>query len=266
MKNYLIGSRSLALQKPSFKIREHTDFDVISEKPLSENFEFHDVNFLNNYELDRYALKDPIVLEGHEVYPISMKGLAIVKRSHLWRDLSFDKHIAAYCHHLKNFMKDLNGVDRAILKNRTDETMKNFGSIYSLKKNKEDFFSDYVQRKYDHDYLHELFKYYSKPLYTRLQNVDGSVWCDVNKWNELSYKDKLKCVAEEVSVLAAERFLIPSDWKMNSKLAYLKGMKKVCTTASSGWFRDFAIDNFDEVFSFYTRANFLHVKNKLQEK
>ena len=46
-------------------------------------------------------------------------------------------------------------------------------------------------------------------------------------------------------VIALERFVIPG--KLNPKLAYLKAVEKICTTLTSGWFRDFAIDNWPEV-------------------
>ena len=36
---------------------------------------------------------------------------------------------------------------------------------------------------------------------------------------------------------------------MPSRIACDKALEKVCTTLTSGWFRDFAIDNYPEIFN-----------------
>ena len=41
--------------------------------------------------------------------------------------------------------------------------------------------------------------------------------------------------------------------------------KKVCTTLTSGWFRDFAIDNYPEILKLYDHSKFEYVKNQLGE-
>ena len=41
--------------------------------------------------------------------------------------------------------------------------------------------------------------------------------------------------------------------------------EKVCTTLTSGWFRDFAIDNYPEILKLYDHSKFEYVKNQLQE-
>jgi hypothetical protein len=66
-------------------------------------------------------------------------------------------------------------------------------------------------------------------------------------------------------VIAAERMLIPSNWKYSSKLAYIRSLEKVCTTLTSGWFRDFAIDNYPEILKLYDHSKFEYVKNQLGE-
>lgn len=253
MKNILIGSRAIKFSCNKINIKDTTDYDVISEKPLSEKFEFHDVNILNNYDLSRYTISSPIEVEGHKLYPLNLKGLAIVKRSHLWRDLSFDKHMIMYNRYLKSHLGNLSDEDKYILSERTKETHKMFDKWKSpsLMKSVNDFFDDFVTKKYDHDYIHSLVAHYDHPLYTQLQKDNSTVWCHKDLWDQLSYQDKLKCVAEETYVIALERFIIPSEWKYYKRLAYFNALKKVCTTLTSGWFRDFAIDNYVEICSIY---------------
>lgn len=117
---------------------------------------------------------------------------------------------------------------------------------------------------YNHDTLHEILAYEDKPLYTRLIKEEGRAFCTESKWLELTEDQKLKCVAEEVQVIAAERFLIPKAFKGSSKLAYIKVLDKVCTTLCSGYFRYFAIDNYKEILELYDSGRFLMLESKLQ--
>lgn len=266
-KNYLIGSRALALQVGEFNIKENTDYDVISAKPIP-GFEFHDQFLLNNSEFDSYTLPDPIIIKGVPVYPINLKGLAIIKRSHLWRDLKFDRHIAMYHHHLAKHLTDMTDEDNRILNDRIKLSYKQFEDYrpISLKKTVEEFFDDAVDKKYDHDYLHELMSYHDRPLYTHLQYDSSMAWCEKELWDKLSYDDKCKCVAEETYVIAIERFMVPSNWTHYTKLSYIKALQKVCTTLTSGWFRDFAIDNYPQIINLFDIDKFNNAKLVLLNK
>ena len=250
-KNYLIGSRALALQVGEFNIKENTDYDVISAKPIP-GFEFHDQFLLNNSEFDSYALPDPIIINGVPVYPINLKGLAIIKRSHLWRDLKFDRHIAMYHHHLAKHLTDMTDEDNRILQERLKMTYEKYGTDkqLSLKKTYAEFFNNAVKQVYDHDYLHTLVSHYDEPLYKRMQTPEHEVWCEKSLWDTFSFDDKCKAVAEETYVIALERFLIPGI-KTYNKQAFLLALSKVCTTITKGWFRDFAIDNYPSIIDRY---------------
>lgn len=92
------------------------------------------------------------------------------------------------------------------------------------------------------------------------------VWCDYDKWESLSHKDKILCVAEETQVIAVERFCVPNDWNYNTKRAYFGALKKVCTTLTSGYFRDFAIDHYPEIISVYDPNKFEFVKKELENE
>lgn len=252
----LIGSRALAYWRKDLILKPETDWDVISDKPL-EGTEWHNASFLNNAEMHKYATGH--IVNGFQV--MSMEGLALIKRSHLWRNLSFGKHITHYYKYgLWRFF--LNNQD---YENRLRLSYKAFPQAFpKLNQSVADFFDDAITKVYDHDYLHELLAYYDKPLYTKLQKDSRMAWCDKELWYNLSYQDKVRCVAEETKVIAVERFLVPSNWNCNSKLAYLKSLEKVCTTLCSGWFRDFAIDHYPEVIAEYDHQQFVDVSSILK--
>ncbi len=274
----LIGSRALLFHKPDFKLKENADYDFISDYSSDELKVILNLNkietttyaFLNNYEFINYISENKfIIINGVKVYPVSLKGLAIIKRSHLYRDYFFDKHITMYhkylCPKLNDF--EYNVDDLKKINDRFELTKKEFDKFGNpnLNQSVKDFFDDSVVKKYDHDYLHVLFAYNDKPLYMSMQTDYNKAWCIKEMWDNFSYSDKCKCVAEETYVIATERFQVNSNWKEPSKLSYMKALKKVCTTLTSGWFRDFAIDNYPEILKLYDHSKFEYVKNQLGE-
>jgi len=268
MKNLLIGSRALEYWSPDFKCKPNADWDIISLHEIKDDtkrIEHHAFNALGSSDLQRYASEHTIEIAGQVVHIVNPVGLTIIKRSHLWRDLSFQKHITHYHKHLAKYRSGFTEIDELILENRTKLTMAAYPQGHpSLKKSVKDFFDDYVEKKYNHDYLHELVAYHEKPLYTQLQRDSSSAWCDKDLWDKLSTADKIKCVAEEAQVIAIERFLVPSNWNYAPRHAYLKALDKVCTTLCSGWFRNFAIDNYPEIFNLCDTIKFDNIRKELE--
>ena len=256
----LIGSRALVYWRKDLVLKPNTDWDVISDEAIA-GIECHRPDFLNNRDMQKYATGVMVAFKDHEFQVMSLEGLAIIKRSHLWRNLSFGKHITHY--HKYRLSKHL--VHNDHYNNRLKLSYKTFPQGYpKLDQSVAEFFDDAVTKVYDHDYLHELLAYYDKPLYTKLQKDTSKAWCDKDLWYNLSHQDKLRCVAEETKVIAVERFLVSSNWTCNSKLAYMKSLEKVCTTLCSGWFRDFAIDNYPEVLAEYNPEQFVKVRHILE--
>lgn len=254
--NILIGSRALAHWNPQFKLKDNADWDIISSRPI-DGAEWHDRSFLNNSHFDEYAENSDIFdFNGHLVHIMNPTGLSIIKRSHLWRNLGFQKHITHY-HKFMVTRKCYDLHNERLLQERIKLTKAAFPQGNpSLMQSRDAFFDDAVTKKYDHDYLHTLLAYYDAPLYTRLLKTDDLVWCEQDAWHRLSHDDKVKCVAEESYVIAIERFMVPHDWKFPIKLAYLKSVDKVCTTLCSGWFRDFAIDNYPSIVNMFEASKF----------
>ena len=119
----------------------------------------------------------------------------------------------------------------------------------SLAQNKNNFFNgDGVDYVYDHDSIHEAVAIYEqKPMYTRYQKDDNEVLCDRNKWEKLSESCKRMAVAEEAAVLAIERSLVPYPGAKTPAEALKYALMKVCTSITSGWFREYAWENHDEI-------------------
>lgn len=268
----LIGSRALAIHDPTFTVGDDKDWDIICherDKHCFDNlprFEWHDAKHLNNCIIDDLALTTTrtTLPNGLRIRVANLSDLALIKRSHLWRDYQWDKHITHYHKHLaKHFPTDL--LSELIYKDRVKMTKEAYPQGNpNLNQSNEEFFDDAVVKTYDHDYLHELASFGDQPLYTKLKRDDSKAWCEKDLWDALPYEDKVKCVSEESYVIAMERFLIRNNWNYSYKGAYYQAVKKVCTTLTSGWFRDFAIDNFPQVMDLFSVDKLNQLKGKLQ--
>ena len=261
----LIGSRALNYWCPEVPIKDTADFDIISKEPV-EGAEHHQWELLDNYKLVDYTSSEhTLMFNDRVVHVVNPVGLAIVKRSHLWRDLGFNKHITHYWKYLAEHQKNMDLGDRILLEQRTELTHKMFPQLTpNLNQTVEQFFDDGVKKVHNHDYLHSLFAYSIQPMYTRLQTDKTKAWCSKELWEGLTHVEKLQCVAEEAYVISTERFLVPKNWEYPMKLAYMQSLGKICTTLCSGYFRDFAIDHYPEVLRLFNKKKFLEVKEKIE--
>jgi hypothetical protein len=83
-----------------------------------------------------------------------------------------------------------------------------------------------------------------KPAYEYFKPDDSQVMVSKEMWNDLPLNLKLCAVIEESMVLAIERSLIPFPNSLTVDQAYEKALVKVCTSITSGWFREFAWENY----------------------
>lgn len=174
--------------------------------------------------------------------------LYTLKMSH--RYLKNTVHFNKTRHHLK-YLKALNCeiFDQIWLTLREKETY-NY-SHPNLKVDKSSFFNSNFDYIYDHDSIHESVKLGSRPAYTEYMLYNEQVSCCKSKFDNLDRKTKLLGVLEESLVLALERVQIPNDFNVDPKLSFMIALEKVCTSITSGWFRDFAYDNYDNVVILY---------------
>jgi hypothetical protein len=83
------------------------------------------------------------------------------------------------------------------------------------------------------------------PAYTNFQKSDAEVDCDMDKFMEQPIDIQLAAVYEESCVLALERSFIPHG--RDQQWAFEKALEKVCTSITSGRFREFAWEHYDDV-------------------
>lgn len=121
----------------------------------------------------------------------------------------------------------------------------------SLAQSKEDFFKgDGVPYIYDHDTIHQSVAHLKNPAYTYYKVPDHPVMCDRKTFFELPKEVRLYGVLEEAYVLALERAVIPHNTDRDQ--AFLMALFKVCTSITSGWFREYAWENYLTVREMYS--------------
>lgn len=277
----LTGSR--ALDHHLCRKSQDSDWDFIcSESELNRlnlSFDGRDCLIIDNLEfINRDCLNNKTFIGTVEVLPFikdndfffnynicTIEELYIQKRSHIYRSKKFAKDIT-HLQFLKKECLDLYdsipGLDNPILKDRIKLTYQKYGNNHPrLNQSNESFFNDYVTKYFNHDDIHKIVAYYDKPIYESLKINPELAKCEKTLWDRLSHEDKLNCVREECYVIALERFIIPNllldKNHMPSRIAFDKALEKVCTTLTSGWFRDFSIDNWCEIRS--------HIKDFLGE-
>lgn len=130
-----------------------------------------------------------------------------------------------------------------------------------LKQNKENFFDTKgVVYKYDHDSIHVAVATGDRPAYLEFKPEDEEVWCSKEMWDQCSEETKLAAVYEESCVLALERCLVPNEFsKATPDIAFRMALEKVCTSITSGWFREYAWENYFKVLAIHDRDHGAYV-------
>ena len=131
---------------------------------------------------------------------------------------------------------------------------------------KNDFFdtsSTGVEQEYDHDSVHKVVAIMDRPAYTFYQPDNEEVNCSKSMFNECPEFVKQLGVVEESMALALERSLIPFPGGKTPEEAFLFALMKVCTSITSGWFREYAYNSYDDVVDIF---NFLQSKECYTKK
>jgi hypothetical protein len=260
----LIGSRALSYWK-----FEHNsngkDWDIICSAGTAEQYverkichddyswkhgdvEFHNSKYFLNHDVSSLYWKGDFAETPIGKIPVcSRRGLAAIKRSHLWRRLDFTKNIIQY----QLMDHDFNGVDRDFIGRRSKLIEEAFPQPTAPQNvSNREFFKDNVQRVFTHDDIHPIVAHYKIPIYEMLKSDHSKAECESDLWHDLSNVNKDRAVLEEIYVIALERWLIPSrieGKKYPYKLALYKALEKCCTTLGEGFFRDHAIDNWARI-------------------
>lgn len=120
---------------------------------------------------------------------------------------------------------------------------------YKLNVDKDKFFTDNVPYQYDHDDLHIAVAILDKPAYNYYLADNAQVMCSKEKFFDLPEYICMCGVLEECYVLALERAVIPHG--VDPEKAFGIALKKVCTSITSGWFREYAWENYDIVLDYH---------------
>ena len=143
---------------------------------------------------------------------------------------------------------------------------------------KGEFFTDDVPYIYDHDTIHLTqalmgktvsipcpdgiegccvyhCQYTPTPAYSFYMQDGAQVMTDKEKFFSVSEKVRLYGVYEESCVLALERSQIPyglgKEGGPTPRRSFLYALEKVCTSITSGWFREYAWENYEKVVALY---------------
>lgn len=188
-----------------------------------------------------------------DVAPLGM--LFSLKRAHRHSPRAFHKHIKDY----NRLRVMFNGHDTfalitALRYKETAEREKL--KTPSLQKTATDFFDDKVSnRTFIHDQIHEVMAFEARPMFEKIKVDPNLVTCSKEKFFALTPEQRDHCVQEEAYVIALERAIIPMLWE-GEKIAqpieaYKWALMRICTTLCSGWFREYAVENYGNLMLRY---------------
>jgi hypothetical protein len=139
------------------------------------------------------------------------------------------------------------------LKKREKETYNYKHPRLSNVTKKEFFNDDGIDYRFDHDSIHEAIKRLERPAYDYFKDDTQEVATSRELFEACNLTIRLTAVLEEAYVLSLERCIIPYDVKepARRRWAFDYALEKVCTSITSGWFRDFAWENYQNVKDMY---------------
>jgi hypothetical protein len=120
---------------------------------------------------------------------------------------------------------------------------------------KDNFFKDDgLVYTWDHDDIHKSVAVGERPAYTYYLKEGAQVDCDKSKFFDISQDIRLAGVVEEAAVLAIERSLVPHPGVWTPEYAWKFALAKVCSSITSGWFRQFAYENAPQILKLYPKG------------
>lgn len=215
--------------------------------------EFEISNPKSSCELLEKINTGPIInFYGTDIKIGDVNVLFVCKKSHITKPIHWWKHIRDY--HVLKPLTNLTEKHLLALKRRIKETDARHPKSPkpNLNMSNDDFFNKsekYVGRQYRHDFLHESTCFYDRPLFERLKFDKSKAKLEKSLFMKLNHEDKIKLVQEECFAIALERQIIPNR-TTDQRLAFNHALERICTTLTSGWFREFAIDHVPAILDF----------------
>jgi len=240
----LVGSLALSwwcrLHDIPFDRKYDPDVDVWVNKGEEYGLEGCDVSEIPKEIMDMIPTH-----EGPFYHTATLDALYTIKLSHMGWDIQWDKHKSDVL-----FMRKIGAwlipqlYDALVEYWKKEHGNKDYLSLY---KSKEEFFNDHVEYVFDHDFLHDLVAHPYVPVYRLVLRDGHGVAIDQNKFEDLPYRLKLRMFREEISVIAAERWLINprTSGKIHWMKAYNMALKKTVTSLTKNWATDFILQNLE---------------------
>ncbi len=234
---------------PDFN-REPKDLDIITDEKQEHYLRWIEYHRCNAFEY---------LVPKHtpQFYPeyVSPDELYTIKLSHLSWDINWDKHMHDVIFLKSKWCK----IDKIFY----NELIKRWEIIHWKKKVKmwvdnKDFFKWNIERRYNHDWLHEQYAFYDRPLNEKIREDLNSPLCSKQLWDKLSYEDKLRCALEELYVLSSERYIFVSKPR-SIRFAKSKTLKQMIVSTTSWWFNLFLKENFEELLDYQPK----HIIDKI---
>lgn len=126
-----------------------------------------------------------------------------------------------------------------------------------LNKDADDFFNDKVRYVYEHDELHRMVAAPNRPLYEKILKDDCDVLVSKEKFEQLSFEDKINLFHEEITVIAIERYIVHGMMPLN---AWNHALKKTITRLTKNWACDFICANMSHYMKPKYNLNILEEK------
>ena len=223
MKKLIIGSEAMRFWFPSFK-REPKDLDIAVDKKGVER------------DGRKEYLYNPVIFDytDPEQTYATPEQLLTLKMSHITWNINFKKHMFDIQYLLKKGVKydkdmyeDLYQfwVEYKGRSRRSDLTMES-----------KEFFNNALT-EFDHDHLHTLLK--EVPSYTKILKDGAEVEPSEDKFNALTYEEKISVIEEEVMVMSYERFR-----DKQYKVGYNMMLEKFIIGHAPLWQIFFIVENF----------------------
>lgn len=224
-----------------------------------ESIEFELPEKESTQQLLQLQYSKEILVFGIKAFVPSLPMLMLIKKSHIIAPIHWDKNI-----------KDYHILKAEVEKQKLQPTIEEL-AIYKLRRKEVDtrkaklnmsndkFFEksqSKLNRFFVHDDIHKATCYYQQPLYEQCKYDLNSASISKELFFKMPFDNQIKMVQEEIFVIALERKLIPvmvKGWEWNKVTidnAFQYALCRVCTTLTSGWFRDFALDNYPTIVQY----------------
>jgi hypothetical protein len=264
----LVGSRALKYWYKDARDLRHRahDFDffikssALDEWTLKHNNHYRDVEMVGpdkpryemsiglsiefdttEYESVKLFLEHNSKMPTMEAFGLKFRvaspsTLLAIKRSHIFWRHNWHKHIYDY-----SFMKSKNVeiipeiLEACDIRTKEREERGEFKRPVNLQVKNEDFFEQSdkaVRRKFDHDNLHHVIKYYDVPLFEKAKKDLSLASLDQDLFEKFDFIDKCRLVREEAYVIGLERVIMPAWY--NQYLMLKNGMiDEICLDPNS---------------------------------